>query len=54
MEHQTLEDLDSIYEVNVKGVLRLTQKWLPTLRQVSGRIVQVSSVAGFMVIPRGK
>lgn len=52
VEHQTLADLEDILDVNLKGVLRLTQKWLPTLREVQGRIVMVSSVAGFMVIPR--
>jgi hypothetical protein len=52
VEHQTLSDLESIFDVNIKGVLRLTQKWLPTLRQQQGRIIMVSSVAGFMVIPR--
>ncbi len=52
MEHQTLADLEDVFNVNIKGVLRLTQKWLPTLRQGQGRIVMVSSVAGFMVIPR--
>lgn len=46
VEHQTQEDLESIFNVNIKGVLRLTQKWLPTLRAVQGRIVMVSSVAG--------
>jgi len=52
VEHQTLADLEDVFNVNIKGVLRLTQKWLPTLRQGQGRIVMVSSVAGFMVIPR--
>lgn len=52
MEHQPLAAFESIFEVNVKGVLRLTQKWLPTLRQQQGRIVMVSSIAGFLTIPR--
>jgi NAD(P)-dependent dehydrogenase (short-subunit alcohol dehydrogenase family) len=40
------EETRRVYETNVFGVLRLTQKFLPTLRQAKGRIINISSMVG--------
>jgi NAD(P)-dependent dehydrogenase (short-subunit alcohol dehydrogenase family) len=37
---------------NVWGALRLSQAFLPDLRASRGRIVMISSIAGFFAIPR--
>ncbi|TFJ80959.1 hypothetical protein NSK_007602 [Nannochloropsis salina CCMP1776] len=52
VEHHDVAGMQKIYDVNVWGVLRLTQKFLPLLRAQAGRIVQISSIAGFLTIPR--
>lgn len=52
VENHDLDSFQQLYQVNVYGVLRLTQKFLPLLRKVGGRIINISSVAGFMTIPR--
>ena len=41
-----LEDLRQILEVNLIGVLAVTQAFLPLLKASRGRIVNMSSVAG--------
>lgn len=51
-EHHDIASMQQIYDVNVWGVLRLTQKFLPVIRAQSGRIIQISSIAGFLTIPR--
>ena len=40
-----------LYETNVFGVLRVTQLFLPLLRESKGRIVMVSSVSSFLRPP---
>lgn len=45
------EKLRRQFEVNVFGMMLLTQKLLPTLRQTKGHIVNFSSVFGFMGFP---
>ena len=35
-----------IMEVNLMGVIRVTKKFLPLIRQAKGRIANMSSVAG--------
>jgi short-subunit dehydrogenase len=47
VEFHTIEDAKKLFEVNFFGVLRLTQLVLPLLRESKGRIVMISSVAGF-------
>lgn len=37
---------------NLWGALRLSQAFLPDLRASRGRIVMISSIAGFFTIPR--
>lgn len=37
---------------NVWGALRLSQAFLPDLRASRGRLIMISSIAGFFAIPR--
>lgn len=39
------------FEVNVFGLVRSTQIFLPWIRATSGRVVNISSVSGLMAIP---
>jgi NAD(P)-dependent dehydrogenase (short-subunit alcohol dehydrogenase family) len=39
------------FEVNVFGLLRVTQAWLPDIRRTRGRVVNVSSVSGLAAAP---
>lgn len=47
----SLEKFQFVHDVNVLGPLRMMQAFLPMLRAAKGRIVQVSSVAGFISSP---
>jgi NAD(P)-dependent dehydrogenase (short-subunit alcohol dehydrogenase family) len=52
MEEITLADLRKQYETNIFGVLRTTQRVLPEMRRRrSGRIINMSSIAGKVAIP---
>lgn len=51
LEFVPLKDLRWLFEVNVFGVLAVTQAFLPLLRQARGRIVNVSSTASLVVAP---
>ncbi len=52
LEEMPLEAMRQQYEVNVFGMHRLTQQVLPVMRgQQSGRIVNVSSAAGYVSLP---
>jgi len=47
-------DLDrarDLFEVNVWGIVRMSQKFLPLLRQSKGRIVNISSIAAEITQP---
>jgi 2-keto-3-deoxy-L-fuconate dehydrogenase len=47
----TAEDLDRIYEVNVKGVLLMTRAFLPSMiERKSGSIVNLASIGGLVGI----
>jgi NAD(P)-dependent dehydrogenase (short-subunit alcohol dehydrogenase family) len=48
LEYVPLEDLRRQFEVNVIGVVAVTQAFLPALRRARGRIVVIGSVAGRM------
>lgn len=51
LEHLATDDLRAQFEVNVFGVMALTQALLPLLRAARGRVVNVSSVNGRIVTP---
>ena len=51
LEHVPLDELRRQFEVNVFGVVAVTQRFLPLLRSGGGRLVNVSSVAGLVAQP---
>jgi NAD(P)-dependent dehydrogenase (short-subunit alcohol dehydrogenase family) len=51
VEYLAIDDFRRQLEVNVVGIVALTQAALPLLRASRGRIVMVSSVGGRMAIP---
>lgn len=51
LEFVELDELRRVLEVNVTGQLAVTQPLIPLLRQARGRIVMMSSIAGFSSTP---
>lgn len=51
LEFLSLELLRDQLEVNVVGQLALCQAFLPLLRRFGGRVINVSSVSGFLALP---
>ena len=51
LEFAPMDDFRWLYEVNVFGLLTITQKFLPLIRQARGRIVNISSTASSAVAP---
>ena len=52
IEEQTIEQAKQLFEVNVWGLARVTQAFLPMFRaQKSGHIINISSVAGIFSMP---
>lgn len=51
LEYLDVNELRRQMEINVFGLLAITQACLPMLRRSKGRIVNMSSVAGFFVTP---
>lgn len=51
LEHQPLADFRSQLEVNLVGQLAVTQAFLPLIRLGRGRIVNVGSIGGRVVLP---
>ena len=47
-----LEELESLFALNVNAPLRLSQLALPLLEKSRGTVVMVSSIAGLVVAPR--
>ena len=51
-EESSIEQAKSLFDVNVFGVMRLTKHVLPVLRQQgNGRVINISSVVGFLPAP---
>jgi NAD(P)-dependent dehydrogenase (short-subunit alcohol dehydrogenase family) len=53
LEFTPLEQFRSVFEVNVFGVVAVTQTFLPLLHRSNGRIVLIGSVGGLVTIPFG-
>ncbi|MEE9586211.1 MAG: SDR family oxidoreductase [Nitrososphaerales archaeon] len=52
VEDLSSQEVQDVFNTNVFGVFRTTQAVLPTMRkQKSGRIISISSLAGFMGMP---
>ncbi|HEX7775105.1 MAG TPA: oxidoreductase [Parvibaculum sp.] len=52
LEESSLEQAKAMFEVNLFGVMRMTQAILPEMRKRgSGRIINMSSVGGFLPAP---
>jgi NAD(P)-dependent dehydrogenase (short-subunit alcohol dehydrogenase family) len=51
LEFLPIEDLRRTLEVNVVGTAVVTQHFLPLLRRGKGRVVNMSSTAGFLALP---
>ncbi len=51
LEFVPLDALRDLFEVNVFGLVAVTQAFLPLVRQARGRIVNVSSLASIAVAP---
>lgn len=50
-EQTPLAEVEALFRVNVMGVIDLTQRFLPLLRQARGRIVNISSANGKLSFP---
>jgi NAD(P)-dependent dehydrogenase (short-subunit alcohol dehydrogenase family) len=50
-EFQSLDDARSVFDTNFFGALDLVQQTLPMLRESKGRILMISSAAGFVATP---
>lgn len=51
LEFDNLEGAKKVFDTNVFGLMDLTQLVIPLLRESKGRIVMVSSIAGFISSP---
>jgi len=51
IEYNSYEDILWVHQVNVMGLIELTNKLLPLLKNSKGRIINVGSVAGEIAIP---
>ncbi len=51
IEYIAADDLRRQFEINVFGQVRVTQAFLPLIRQAQGRIINIGSVVGKMAMP---
>jgi NAD(P)-dependent dehydrogenase (short-subunit alcohol dehydrogenase family) len=52
-EFLPMEDLRTLYEVNVFGQVAVTQAFLPLIRRTTGRIINIGSVGDRLAMPFG-
>ena len=45
-EWGSIDNIKSVFDVNVFGVIRVTREFLPLIRKSKGRIVNMGSIAG--------
>lgn len=53
LEFTPMEKFRAVFDVNVFGVVAVTQEFLPLLRRARGRIVNIGSVGGMISLPFG-
>jgi NAD(P)-dependent dehydrogenase (short-subunit alcohol dehydrogenase family) len=53
LEFTPMEKFRAVFDVNVFGVLAVTQGFLPLLRRARGRLVNIGSVGGMISLPFG-
>ncbi|MCB0211463.1 MAG: SDR family oxidoreductase [Anaerolineae bacterium] len=53
IEYITADGLRRQFEINVFGQVRVTQAFLPLIRQAQGRIINIGSVGGKITMPFG-
>ena len=51
LELLPMQDIETLINVNVLGLLAVTRKFLPLIRETRGRVVNISSGHGLMAIP---
>jgi NAD(P)-dependent dehydrogenase (short-subunit alcohol dehydrogenase family) len=51
LETTPVREVRRLFEVNLFGLLTLTQEFLPLIRRARGRIVNLSSINGFLSMP---
>lgn len=51
LELLPMQDMETLINVNVLGLLAVTRKFLPLIRETRGRVVNISSGHGLMAIP---
>ncbi len=51
LEGTPLDQIRDVFEVNVFGVIAVTQTFLPLLRRAPGRIVNIGSIGGLFGLP---
>ena len=53
LEFVPISDIRRLLDVNVVGLLAVTQAFLPLLRQAGGRIINLGSISGRLALPFG-
>ena len=51
LEFTTMDEMRELFEVNVFGILAVTQAFLPLLRMTRGRIINVGTISAFVLTP---